>query len=174
LAPSYVLRRLCAVFERLGVPSFIFTPLWTNDSGSAMPFHSSDDVTAVDDPTASTGGQIPTEIEASRLKKRNSLPNLKYINWNGKVLYPFLESPDDRDITLFTTLAVAKPFATAKGKGILEAWQAAVDDLNSQINKGTCCNLFDPPIAVKTVRDRFDNVMKLIGEISAGTIPQQL
>jgi hypothetical protein len=105
-----------------------------NDSGSAMPFHSSDDITAVDDPTASTGGQISTEIEASRLKKRNLLPNLKHVDQNGKVSYPSLESPDDRDITLFTTLAVAKPFATAKGKGVMEAWQVAVDGLNSKVS----------------------------------------
>jgi PDZ domain-containing secreted protein len=100
-------------------------------------FHSSDDITAVDDPTVSTAGQIPTEIEANRPKKRNSLPILKHVDRNGKVSYPFLENSDDRDITLFTTLTVAKLFATAKGKGIMEAWQAAVDDLNSQINKAT-------------------------------------
>jgi hypothetical protein len=138
-----------------------------NDSGSAMPFHSSDDITAVDNPRASTAGQIPTEIEANCLKKRNSLPILKHVDRNSKVSYPFSENPDDRDITLFTTLTVAKPFATAKGKGVMEAWQVAIDDLNSQINKATCCNIFDLLIAVKTIRDQFDNVMKLIGEISA-------
>jgi hypothetical protein len=42
------------------------------------------------------------------------LKNLKHTDWNGKVSDPFLENPGDRDVTLFTTLMVAKPFATAK------------------------------------------------------------
>jgi hemoglobin-like flavoprotein len=69
--------------------------------------------------------------------------------------------------SLLTTLMAAKLFATAKGKGVLEAWQAAVDDLNSQVNKATCCNIFNLLIAVKTVCDWFDNAMKRIAEISA-------
>jgi hypothetical protein len=94
-------------------------------------------ITALDDATAITAGQIPMEIDANRLKKCNLLPNCKHINWNSKVSYPFLENPDDRDINLCTILMVAKPFATAKGKGILEACQVAVDDLNSKVNKAT-------------------------------------
>jgi hypothetical protein len=58
--------------------------------------------------------------------------------------HTLFENPVDRDITLFTTLMVAKPFTTAKGKGILEAWQVAVDVLISLVNKATCwCRLVD-------------------------------
>jgi hypothetical protein len=67
-------------------------------------------------------------------------------------------------------LTVTKPFTTAKGKGVVEAWQAAVDKMNATVNKTTSRNLFDPPIAVRTVRWHFDNAMKLIKEISA-TVP---
>jgi hypothetical protein len=68
---------------------------------------------------------------------------------------------------MFTILIVTKPFATAKGKGVVEAWQAAVDEMNHQINKATNRNLSDPPIAVRTVHWRFDNAMKLIKEVCA-------
>jgi hypothetical protein len=68
---------------------------------------------------------------------------------------------------MFTILMVTKPFATAKGKGVVEAWQAAVDEMNRQINKATGRNLFDPPIAVRTVCWRFEYAMKLIKEACA-------
>jgi hypothetical protein len=77
---------------------------------------------------------------------------MKHKDQNGKVSYPVYY------------IDGGKLFIAAKGKGVLEAWQAA--DLNSQVNKATCHNIFDPSIAVKTVWDHFDNAMKLISEIS--------
>jgi hypothetical protein len=69
---------------------------------------------------------------------------------------------------MFMILMVTKLFATAKGKGVVvEVWQAAVDQMNQTINKTTCCSLFDPTIAIRTVCWRFGNAMKLIKEICA-------
>jgi hypothetical protein len=106
--------------ERLRVASFLYTTLGMNDSASALPFHSADDITALDDATALTAGQIPTEIAANCPKKRSSRTSSTPI---GTARFCtlflenlFLEKPDDRDITLFTTLMVAKPFATAKAR----------------------------------------------------------
>jgi hypothetical protein len=62
---------------------------------------------------------------------------------------------------------VSKPFATAKYKGVTEAWAAAVADINKQRDMKTGVLLFDPPISVKAVRDRFDAVMKIAKEIQA-------
>jgi hypothetical protein len=78
-----------------------------NDGASALRFHSADDTTALDDVTASTAGQIP------RPKKRriSSTPI-----GTARFRTLFLENPDDRDITLFTTLMMAKPFARAKAR----------------------------------------------------------
>jgi hypothetical protein len=81
---------------------------------------------------------------------------------NRKTIYLFLENPDKQDITMFTILMMMKLFTMAKGKGVVKAWQVAVDEMNSQTNKSTCHNLFDPPIAIKTLCWRFDNAMKLI------------
>jgi hypothetical protein len=55
-----------------------------------------------------------TTVSKSRKKRRNSLPVLKQTDMNGKTTYPFLENPDERDVTIFTILMVTKPFATAK------------------------------------------------------------
>jgi hypothetical protein len=101
----------CAIFEQLRVVLFLYTYLGMNDGASALPFHSADDITALDDATAPTAHQIPMEIAPNRLKKHNLLPSCTLIGF-----VPFLENPDDRDITLFTTLMVAKPFATAKAR----------------------------------------------------------
>jgi hypothetical protein len=55
------------------------------------------------------------------LKKQcNSLPVLKQTEKNSKTLYLFLESPGEKDVMLFTIVMVMKPFATAKGKGVVE------------------------------------------------------
>jgi hypothetical protein len=81
-----------------------------------------------------------------------------------------LENPDKRDVTLLAILMVMKLSATVKGKGVVEVWQATVEEMNAQVNKMTSCNLFDPPIAVRTVCWRFDNAMKCIKEIS-GEVP---
>jgi hypothetical protein len=68
---------------------------------------------------------------------------------------------------MFMILMVTILFATGKETGVVKAWQAAVDEMNSQVNLLTCCNLFDPPIAVKTVFWHFNNAMKLTKEIFA-------
>jgi hypothetical protein len=128
----------------------------------------SDEVILVDDETMGDPGS--KELAAMMKKWRNSLPVLKQTDRKGKIMYPFLENPDDRDVTLFSILTVTKPFGMAKGKGVVEAWQAAVDKMNAQVNKATGCKLFDPPIAVRTVHWRFNNAMKLIKEI-CGAVP---
>jgi hypothetical protein len=125
----------------------------------------SDVVILVDDET--TGDPGSKESTTMQKKQCNSLPVLKQTDQQGKTTYPFLESPNDRDVTLFMILTVTKPFGTVKVKGVVEAWQAAVDEMNAQVNKTTNRELFDPPIAVRTVRWRFDNAMKLIKEICA-------
>jgi hypothetical protein len=135
------------------------------DDGAEIRHSESDEVFYVDDDTM--GGQGSKESATMIKKRHNSLPALKQTDWQGKITYPFLENPDDRDITMFTILMVTKSFATAKGKGVVEAWQAAVDEMNWQINKATGRNLFDPPIAARTVRWRFDSAMKLIMEVCA-------
>jgi hypothetical protein len=87
----------------------------------------SDEVFHVDDEM--TGDQGAKESAAMIKKQCNSLPVLKQTGKNGKVLYPFLEIPKDRDIMMFMILIVTKPCAMAKGKGIVKVWQAAVDEI---------------------------------------------
>jgi hypothetical protein len=100
------------------------------------------------------GGQGVNESAVMLKKWCNYLPALKqtdhYLSTFG--------NPDKKDVTMFPILMVTKPFATAKGKGVVESWQAAVDEMNAQVNKSTCCNLCDPPIAVRTVCWRFGAV----------------
>jgi hypothetical protein len=86
-----------------------------------------------------------------------------------KTSYPFIENPDDKETTMYIRLLESKPFETAKGKGVIKAWASAVEGINQQKTKATHLPLFDPPIAVKTVRDRFDNAMKMVKEITANT-----
>jgi hypothetical protein len=124
----------------------------------------SDEVLVVDE---ATGGQGVKELTAMVKKQINSLPVLKQTDRNRKISYLVLENPDKRDVMMFTILMVTKLFATAKGKGVVESWQAAVDKMNAQVHKSTCHNLCDPPIAVRTVCWRFENTMKLINEICA-------
>jgi hypothetical protein len=59
-----------------------------------------------------------------------------------------------------------------KGRGVVEMWQAAVKEMNAQVNNTASCNLIDPPIAVRTVCWRFDNTMKVIKEISGVCVSQ--
>jgi hypothetical protein len=73
----------------------------------------SDDVILVDDET--TGDPGSKESAVMIKKWRNSLPILKQTDKNDKISYPFLENPNDRDVTLFTILTVTKPFGMAKG-----------------------------------------------------------
>jgi hypothetical protein len=129
----------------------------------------SDEVILVDDET--TGGQGSEELATMLKKQCNLLPVPKQIDKNGKTLYLILENPDEKDVTLFTILMVTKAFGMAKGKGVVKAWQAAVEEMNAQANKTNSCKLFDPPIAVRTVCWRFNNAMKPLKEICAAIFP---
>jgi hypothetical protein len=142
-----------------------FVHCFAMEDAAGLRHSESDEVVLVDDET--TGDQGAKESAAMIKKRRNSLPVLKQTDKNGKI---FLENPDDRDVTMFMILMVTKPFGTANGKGVVEAWQAAVKEMNAQVNKTTSRKLFDPPIAVRTVHWRFDNAMKLIKEI-CGAVP---
>jgi hypothetical protein len=62
----------------------------------------SDEVVLFDDET--TGGLGSKESAAMLKKRRNSLPVLKQTDKNSKTSYPFLENPDNRDVTLFMIL----------------------------------------------------------------------
>lgn len=110
-----------------------------------------------DDDDVEQGG----EGAAGRTKKgRHVFPRLK----KGDS-YPFLEEVDVKDLTIFKCLLQSKPFAVGKGKGVKEAWASAVDEINSQLDIGSGRCVFDSPISVKTVRDRFDGAMKIIAKL---------
>jgi hypothetical protein len=111
----------------------------------------------------------PTDSTGQTKKKRNVFLPMKVMGKDNKPTYPFIENPDDKETMMYIRLLESKPFETSKGKGVIEAWASAVDDINKQLNKATNRPLFDPPIAVKTVRDRFDNAMKMVKEITANT-----
>ena len=81
--------------------------------------------------------------------------------------YNFLDKPDPKEYKMYACLAVTQPFCTAKYKGVTEAWAAAVADINSQRDMTTHALLFDPPISVKAVRDRFEAVMKIAKDMQA-------
>jgi hypothetical protein len=68
-----------------------------------------------------TGGQGFKESAAMLKKQHNSLPVLKQTDKNRNTTYLFLENPKERDVTILTILMVTKPFATVKGKGVVEA-----------------------------------------------------
>jgi hypothetical protein len=61
-----------------------------------------------------TAGQSFNKSAAMLKKQCNSLPILKQMDKNRKMMYPFLENPNKRDDTIFTILMVTNPFATAK------------------------------------------------------------
>jgi hypothetical protein len=124
----------------------------------------SDEVILFDDKT--TGG-LGSKESAAMLK--NGTIHCLFLSRQTRMAnlhIPFWKIPTT-GMWCFTILTVTKPFATVKGKGVVEAWQAAVDEMNATVNKTTSRNLFDPPIAIRTVCWRFDNAMKLIKEISA-------
>lgn len=81
---------------------------------------------------------------------------------------PFLEEPCQRDLTIFNCLLLSQPFAVGKGAGLTAAWASAVDEINKQCDPQTGEHIFVPPIAVKTVRDRFNQAMKIIAKIENG------
>jgi hypothetical protein len=81
---------------------------------------------------------------------------------------PFLINPDAKEEKMYCCMVVLKPFATAKYKGVTEAWASAVADVNNQLDMKTGKRLFNPPISVKAVRDRFDAVMKIVKDLQAG------
>jgi hypothetical protein len=77
--------------------------------------------------------------------------------------YPFLLHPDAKEITMYRCLAISQPFATPKYKGVTEAWNAAVADINNLRNDPTTgIRVFDPPVSVKAVRDRFESAMTIV------------
>jgi hypothetical protein len=49
----------CAIFEQLRVVLFLYTTLGMNDGASALPVHSTDDITALDEAAAPTGARFP-------------------------------------------------------------------------------------------------------------------
>lgn len=102
----------------------------------------------------SAGGPIATK------KKRNVFPRFKQ-----GICYPFLECNDERDMTIFKCLMLSKPFAVGKGQGLTKSWEAAVEEINKQVDFVSGDLIFDPPVSVKTVRDRFDGAMKIIAEL---------
>jgi hypothetical protein len=91
----------------------------------------------------------------------------------GRTIHPFLDGdePDYKELVLYRCLARSRPFTTAKGHGLTEAWNVAVQEINEQKNCHTGKAVFDPPIPVKTVRDRFEGVMQIIKELQAAEIP---
>jgi hypothetical protein len=91
--------------------------------------------------------------------KRHTFPRLQ----KGDS-YPFLEDQDKKDLAIFKCLMLSKPFAVGKGKGLTEAWAAAVAEINEQPDVDGSV-LFNPPISVKTVRERFDGAMKIIAAL---------
>jgi hypothetical protein len=103
---------------------------------------------------ASVGGVKPKT-------SRNRLPRVT----NGDDVYPFLERPCTRDLTIFNCLLDSQPFATPKNKGLTTPWINAVKEINNQIHPTTGEKIFVPPITVSTVRDRFTDAMKVIAKL---------
>jgi hypothetical protein len=46
------------------------------------------------------------------------LPPMKYKDQNRNLTFPFMENPDNRDVTIFTMLMVMKLFAQQKGRAL--------------------------------------------------------
>jgi hypothetical protein len=84
---------------------------------------------------------------------------------NGVIHHPFLVDPDEKEIVMYRCLLVHQPFATTKWKGVTEAWLAAVETINQQRHGTTGRLFFDPPVPVKTVRERFEGAMKIVQEM---------
>lgn len=115
--------------------------------------------------TVGEASVVPTAIKTTTKKppsKRNTFRRLK-----KGTSYPFLEAIDDKELMMYKCLLLSKPFTTNKGRGVKEAWQMAVEEINQQFDYSTGRPYFDPPIGVKTVRDRFEAVMKVVGELDA-------
>jgi hypothetical protein len=101
-------------------------------------------------------------------KKRHSSPRLALTNkQTRKTIHPFIIKPDESELVMYRCLAVSKPFTTAKGKGVTDAWTDAVKEINKQKNFETGKAVFDPPIPAKTVRERFESAMKIVKELHA-------
>jgi hypothetical protein len=94
-------------------------------------------------------------------RKRNVFRRLRHGD-----TYPFLlHPPDAKEVIMYRCLAISKPFATPKYKGITEAWTVAVADINNQRHPTTGQRVFDPPIAVKPARERFESAMEIVKHI---------
>jgi hypothetical protein len=122
-----------------------------------------DDVTVVADvPLASS---VNGDLDCGGgSKKRHTFPRLSTTK-GDKTCHPFIDEPDEKELVMYRCLLVAKPFATPKGKGITEAWNAAVKEINCQVDFASGRLVFDPPIPVKTVRERFEGVMKIVKKL---------
>jgi hypothetical protein len=123
-----------------------------------------EDVPSPTDSVGATGQRKKTRQVFRRLKKEDE----------DGVTYPFLEQPDDKELSMYnkelsmySCLVVSKPFATTKWNGVTAAWTAAVKEINEQVNFTTGALHFNPPISVKTVRERFEGAMKIIKELDA-------
>jgi hypothetical protein len=79
----------------------------------------------------------------------------------GENTYPFLEQPCARDLTIFKCFLLSQPFAVGKGTGLTTAWTNAVVEINKQVDRLTGESVFEPPIAVKTVCECFNQAMKM-------------
>jgi hypothetical protein len=91
-------------------------------------------------------------------QKRNVFRRLRHGD-----TYPFLlHPPDAKEVMMYRCLAISKPFATPKYKGITEAWTIAVAEINNQRDPTTGQRVFDPPIAVKPARERFESAMAIV------------
>jgi hypothetical protein len=99
-------------------------------------------------------------LATAQPKKRNVFVRLT----NGDT-HLFLIKPDVKEEKMYCCLAISKPFATSKCKGVMEAWIAAVADINTQPYMTTGGRLFDPLISVKAVRGCIELVMKIIRDL---------
>jgi hypothetical protein len=123
-------------------------------SASEEDEQSNADDTVVVELAASAGGPKVT-------KHRNRFPKMR----KGEHEYPFLERPCTRDLTIFKCLLISQPFRV--GKGLLtNAWASAVKDINGQVDIHSGEKVFDPPLAVKTIRERFKDAMSIIATIN--------
>jgi hypothetical protein len=100
-------------------------------------------------------------------KTRHVFNRFKGTDKDGNAVYHFLDTPDVKEYAMYSCLAVSKPFATTKWNGVTAAWTTAVNEINQQSNMETGRLHFDPPVSMKTVRERFEGAMKIVKELSA-------
>jgi hypothetical protein len=115
---------------------------------------------------SNAGDTVAVELAASAggpkaTKHRNRFPKMR----KGENKYPFLERPCTCNLTIFKCLLCSQPFRV--GKGLLtNAWANAVKDINAQVDPHSGEKVFDPPLAVKTVREWFKEAMLIMARIN--------